>query len=183
MQMGDTFSQPFDIAETVEKMVADSLVNIIYDQTSTMTISALPAKAAAGQKVSVRLMSDVIASTEQTELTFDDNGKATLNITGEAHGTTAIELTLQDDEDVKALVVVNVKDESDFITTMPSANYMSNTQLYYGTEITLSCEQPDAVIYYTLDGSCPCEQESDHVFRYTGPIVANGPLLITNLIC
>lgn len=178
MQMGDTFSQPFDIAETVEKMVADSLVNIIYDQTSTMTISALPAKAAAGQKVSVRLMSDVIASTEQTELTFDDNGKATLNITGEAHGTTAIELTLQDDEDVKALVVVNVKDESDFITTMPSANYMSNTQLYYGTKITLSCEQPDAVIYYTLDGSCPCEQESDHVFRYTGPIVANGPLLI-----
>ena len=178
IQMGETFSQAFDIVEAVEKMVTDSLVNVIYDQATSITISALPAKAAAGQKVSVRLMSDVIASTEQTELTFDDNGKATLNITGEAHGTTAIELTLQNDEDVKTLIVVNVKDESDFITTMPSANYLSDTQLYYGTEITLSCEQADAVIYYTLDGSCPCEQESDRVFRYEGPIVANKPLLI-----
>ena len=176
--MGETFSQTFDIIEAVEKMVTDSLVNVIYDQTTSLTISAQPAKAAAGRKASVRLLSDVIASTEQTQLTFDDNGQATLNITGEAHGTTAIELTLEDDDDVKTLIIVNVKDETDFITTMPSANYLSETRLFYGTEVTLSCEQADAVIYYTLDGSCPCEQESDHVFRYTGPIVATAPMLL-----
>ena len=176
--MGETFSQEFDIKEAVEQIVADSAVNVIYDQPCTFTINALPAKAAAGKKVSVNLLSDIIASVQETEVTFDTNGQATITVVGDAHGTTAIELTLADDADVKALVMVNVKDETDFIVPLPSANYLTETQLYYGTEIELTCELPEAVIYYTLDGSCPCEQESNHVFRYNGPITATADMTL-----
>ncbi|MBO4812247.1 MAG: chitobiase/beta-hexosaminidase C-terminal domain-containing protein [Prevotella sp.] len=164
--MGDVFTQEFDIVQAVEEIVADSAINVIYDQTYELTIKALPAAAAAGQQVKVRLLSDVVASADADMLTFDANGKATLRITGDVHGTTGLILQMANDEDVQKLVVVSVKDESDFVCPMPTANYISGTQLYYGTAVELSSEMPGATIYYTLDGSCPCDQD----MKYTGPI-------------
>ena len=172
--MGDAFTQEFDIVQAVEKIVADSAVNVIYDQTTELTISALPAQAAAGHKVKVRQLSDVVASISTDELTLDAGGKAALRITGEAHGTTGIILKMDDDEDVQTLVMVNVKDESDFVCPLPTANYISGTQLYYGTAVELSSELPGATIYYTLDGSCPCEQD----MKYTQPIIVTADTYI-----
>ena len=169
--LGDDFQQEFDILQAVERLVADSLVNVVYNQASTITVSALPAATAAGKKVSVRLLSNIIATVSATELTLDANGKATLTLNGDMHGTTGLVMQLVDDPDVQTLTVVNVKDESDFITPMPRANYLTGTELYYGTPIELSCDLPDAAIYYTLDGTCPCEQESDKVFRYRQPFI------------
>ena len=172
--MGDAFTQEFDIVQAVEKIVADSAVNVIYDQTTELTISAMPAQAAAGHKVKVRLLSDVVASISADELTLDADGKAALRITGEAHGTTGIILQMANDEDVQTLVMVNVKDESDFVCPLPTANYISGTQLYYGTAVELSNELPGATIYYTLDGSCPCEQD----MKYTQPIIVTADTYI-----
>ena len=42
-----------------------------------------------------------------------------------------------------------------------------------GQQIMLTCETPEAVIYYTLDGSCPC---NDTPSRQT----YNGPITITD---
>ena len=172
--MGDAFTQEFDIVQAVEKIVADSAVNVIYDQSTELTISALPAQAAADHKVKVRLLSDVVASISADELTLDADGKAALRITGEAHGTTGIILQMANDEDVQTLVMVNVKDESDFVCPLPTANYISGTQLYYGTAVELSSELPGATIYYTLDGSCPCEQD----MKYTQPIIVTADTYI-----
>ncbi len=164
--MGDAFTQEFDIAQAVEKILAEATVNVIYDQTTELAISAQPVQAAAGQKVKAHLLSGVVASADADMLTLDANGKATLRITGDVHGTTGLILQMADDEDVQKLVVVSVKDESDFVCPMPTANYISGTQLYYGTAVELSSEMPGATIYYTLDGSCPCNQD----MKYTGPI-------------
>ncbi|MBR6998322.1 MAG: chitobiase/beta-hexosaminidase C-terminal domain-containing protein [Prevotella sp.] len=172
--LGDDFQQEFDIVQAVEQLVADSLVNVVYNQASTITVSALPAAAAAGKKVSVRLLSSIIAEASATELTLDSNGKATITLSGIMHGTTGLVMQLVDDPDVQTLTVVNVKDESDFITPRPRANYLTGTELYYGTPIELSCDLPDAAIYYTLDGTCPCEQESDKVFRYQRPFILDA---------
>ncbi len=177
--LGEDFQQEFDIVPVVEQIVAPEQANVVYNTNYSVTISALPAAAAAGQKVSVRLLSDIIAtvlsSTGEalgsfTELTLDQNGKAELKLSGDMHGTTGLVLQMVDAPEVQTLVVVNVKDESDFITPMPRANYLTDTELYHGTQIELSCELDNAAIYYTLDGSCPCTQESGSVFRYTQPI-------------
>ena len=130
----------------------------------------MPADAAAGKKASVKILSDMIVTAESDELTFNEQGFATLNLTGEAHGTTAAIIQMQDDSDMKKVVVVNVKDENDFICPMPVANYSPGTELKAGTLIELSCELPEAVIYYTLDGSCPCTTGSSSVIKYEGPI-------------
>ena len=178
VNMGQPFAQEFDIVPAVERIVADSVISVVYDQPYRLTISAQPANVAAGRKVNVELYSDIVASVSTTEVTLDTDGRATIDIYGEAHGTTAIAFTLADDADVKTLTMVNVKDASDFITPMPSANYMSGTQLYHGTQVELTCSQYDAVIWYTTDGSCPCDQQNANAKRYTGPITITANTLL-----
>ena len=172
VQMGQDFTQDFDIVASVESLVSDSALHVIYDQTFPLTVQALPAAVAAGKKVKVKMLSDMIATADATELTLDDAGQATLNITGEAHGTTAVVLSMQDDSDVQSVTVVNVKDEKGFTCPMPEPNYMDESVLEEGTLISLTCELPEAVIYYTTDGTCPCNSPTTQL--YVEPIALEG---------
>ena len=176
--MGDAYTQDFDITQTINALLADSVVHVVYDKTTPVTIQAMPADAAAGKKASVKILSDMIVTAESDELTFNEQGFATLNLTGEAHGTTAAIIQMQDDSDMKKVVVVNVKDENDFICPMPESNYMPEQAYAYGTMIELTCELPEAEIYYTLDGTCPCAESSASVKKYTAPIMLTTDLTI-----
>ena len=176
IQMYEDYKQNFNVKAGVEQIVADSVIHVIYDQPTALTIQALPASAAAGKKVSAKVLSDMIATADATELTLDADGKAVLTLTGEANGTTAVVFQLLDDSGVEAVTVVMVRDEDGFICPMPEANYVDGIELTYGTLITLSCEVPEAVIYYTLDGTCPCDSKS--AIRYEGPIALTGEMTL-----
>ena len=176
IQMYEDYKQNFNVKAGVEQLVADSVVHVVYDQPTALTIQAMPASAAAGKKVSAKVLSDMIATADATELTLDADGKAVLTLTGEANGTTAVVFQLLDDSGVEAVTVVMVRDEDGFICPMPEANYVDGIELTYGTLITLSCEVPEAVIYYTLDGTCPCDSKS--AIRYEGPIALTGEMTL-----
>ena len=168
VHMEQDFTQDFDIVACVESLVSDSALHVIYDQTFPLTIQALPAAVAAGKKVSVKVLSDMIASADATELTLDDAGQATLNITGEAHGTTAVVLSMQDNSNVQTVTVLDVKDETDFTCPTPTTDYQPGQAYEEGIRISLICELPEAAIYYTLDGTCPCNSTTTKL--YTEPI-------------
>ena len=172
VQMSQDFTQDFDIVASVESLVSDSALHVLYDQTSPLTIQALPAAVAAGKKVNVKMLGDMIATADATQLTLNNEGKATLNITGEAHGTTAVVFSMQDDSDVQTVTVLNVKDETDFICPMPVTNYQPEQAYEEGIQIALTCELPEAVIYYTLDGTCPCNSPTAQL--YVVPITFEG---------
>lgn len=176
IQMYEDYKQNFNVKTGVEQIVADSVIHVVYDQPTTLTVQALPASAAAGKKVSAKVLSDMIATADATELTLDAEGKAVLTLTGEANGTTAVVFQLLDDSSVEAVTVVKVRDEDGFICPIPEANYVDGIELTYGTLIELSCEVPEAVIYYTLDGTCPCNSGS--AMRYDGPIALNYNMTI-----
>ena len=53
------------------------------------------------------------------------------------------------------------------------AKVPSGSTVSAGTALTLSCATPGAVIYYTLDGSCPCVESSSRR-TYEGPIALTG---------
>ena len=46
-----------------------------------------------------------------------------------------------------------------------------------GETVALSCDTEDAVIWYTTDGSCPCDENGTRV-KYTEPIVITAPVTI-----
>lgn len=78
-----------------------------------------------------------------------------------------------EDSDISASSIVKIVDRSNFIVAMPIASIESGSTIQEGSTIALSCETENAMIYYTTDGSCPCDTTSSSI-QYNGqPIVIN----------
>ena len=166
MEEDYTTESQLDVEQLVTSVVVDDLINIAYGGTQTITVAALPVDAAKGKKMDVTSLSNMIATTNLTEVTLDENGQAEVVVTGELPGSTSLSFTVQD-TDVKGQMTVNVKDEALLVTAAPRASRVSGTQVYRGTKIMLTSETENATIYYTLDGSCPCDYKTNpNVFVY-----------------
>lgn len=73
--------------------------------------------------------------------------------------------------------------EDTFLITMeraevaaPKASLASGSVVEKGTTVTLSSDTPNATIYYTTDGSCPCDETTR--LEYTAPIVIDQTMII-----
>ena len=66
---------------------------------------------------------------------------------------------------------MKVNQAASLVTPNPRASRASGSAVYRGSLISLSCENENAKIWYTLDGSCPCDQATALV--YSKPIVIN----------
>ena len=170
VQMENDYSQEFDVLPIVRKILADSLVNVVYGGERKLTVAAAPADAAKGKTLTVKSMSEMIAKPSDESLTFDENGQAELTVTGELPGSTVLSFMV-DGSDVEGTVVLNVKDAANMITKAPDASRVSGTEVYSGTKIILTSETDGATIYYTLDGSCPCDSKARLTYNPDEPIV------------
>lgn len=166
--MQHDFTQEFDVEQHVMQIMADSIVGLLHGEQYNIIVSAVPAQASVGKKVLVNSLNPDVVSTEATELTLDQEGRAVLTIKGIGYGTTTVHLTLADNHDVQALAAVSVLDSESLITPMPNASRISGTEVAFGSTVRLSCQTPGAVIYYTIDGSCPCDNPDR--LRYNSPI-------------
>ena len=59
----------------------------------------------------------------------------------------------------------------------PKASRISGTEVARGTTVELTCNTEGATIWYTLDGTCPCDENGTRQ-QYTGPIAINGHTII-----
>lgn len=155
IRMQDDFSQTFTIEPEVQKIVCDAEASIEYGGQGELTVQVLPAVASAGKTLKVKSSSAMILSTDVEELTLDNEGKASLKVGGELPGAAAITYSV-DGYDLSATTMVNVE-QVQLVPDKPLASIASGSALLKGTQITLSCPTSSAEIYYTTDGSCPCE--------------------------
>lgn len=175
IRMQDNYSQSFAIEQEIRKMVCDSVVVVGYGSTAVIPVTVLPATASSGKVLNVRASSSMILGTDVTSVVLDDNGKAVVNVSGELPGTATLTFTIEG-YDMSATTIVNVEQINQTEVAAPTANIASGTTVKKGTKITLSCKTEGATIYYTLDGSCPCDETSRLV--YTEPIVINESVTI-----
>lgn len=170
LQMQDTYTQTFAIEQEVEGIVADSLVSMYYGGEHTLTVKVIPAAAAAGKTLLVTSSSPMILGVDTDSIVLDNSGEAVLTVSGELPGMGAISYSLVG-YDYRASTLVEVVYNNTKMTANPTASIASGTTVAKGTEVTLSCTTEGAAIYYTLDGSCPCD---DTAILYDGtPIVIN----------
>ena len=162
------FTQEFDVEQRVEQIVTDEVCTMTLGEERSITVSALPAAVAAGKRVLVAQQNSNVVTTDAEELTLDANGQGTFTLKGNAYGATAVRLGMADDADVTRTIAVSVKDMEGLITQEPEASRISGTEFDSGATVRLSCTTPNAVIYYTLDGTCPCDNPDR--LRYTSPI-------------
>ena len=155
IRMQDDFSQTFTIEPEVREIVCESNASVVYGNSGELTVQVLPAVASAGKTVKVKSSSSMILSTDVEELTLDSEGKASLTVNGELPGAAAITYSV-DGYDLSATTMVSVEQEQ-LIPDSPVASVASGSALLKGSSVTLSCPTSGATIYYTTDGSCPCD--------------------------
>lgn len=167
MQMTEDFVQQIAIASEVNEMVCDSVIMVDYTDSTVLNIAVLPAEAAKDIVVYVESTSSMITATNQTSVTLDNAGKARLTVYGKLPGNASLHLYIPK-ADVDKYVKVNVLKKESGIVIKPKASKLTGSTFDNDYLLTLSCATPGADIYYTLDGTCPCNEQTR--IKYTRPI-------------
>jgi len=167
--MTETFSQVLDVEKEVQTITADD-VKVLYGGEKEVTIYALPYEAAVGRTLRIASSSDLITSVDVTEATLDEEGKATVIVKGDLPGRAQLTFTI---DDVTATGECAVDVVTEIVTAeAPKSSRASGTAVYRGTKVELTTESKDGVIYFTTDGSCPCDENGTRR-KYTVPIIIN----------
>ena len=167
LQMQKDYQQEFTVVREVYAVGTDSIVEVARGGERTVIVHAFPAQAAAGMKLTAKSMISTIATVTE-EATFDANGEARLTVTGKVGGQTALLLTLENAK-VKAQSVIQVDDPSTLPVYAPTASHISGTFVAKGEAVTLHTDTEGATIWYTTDGSCPCDENGSRK-QYTAPL-------------
>lgn len=175
LRMQDDYQQTFTIEQEIKQILSDSVVTVGYGNASTLTVSVLPASASKGKMLTVKTSSPMILDVETEQVTIGNDGKAEITVSGELPGTAALTFTI-DGYNLSAMTIVNVEQIEYTEISAPTASIASGTTVEKGTKITLTCATEGATIYYTLDGSCPCDEASR--LTYTEPIIVNETVTI-----
>lgn len=167
--MTETFSQTLDVEKEVQIVYADD-VKVLYGGEKEVTVYAMPYEAAVGRKLHITNSSDLIASIDITEATLDEEGKAVVTVKGDLPGRAQLTFTI---DDVTATGDCAVDVVTEIITAeVPKSSRASGTAVYRGTKVELTTESKNATIYFTTDGSCPCDENGTRR-KYTVPIIIN----------
>ena len=171
INMGEDFMQAFTVEPRVSEIKVDNNIEVNSGSTITITASVLPASASAGKTVLIESLNPMIASVSSERVETDVNGLVSFDVSGIILGSTSLKLSIED-YDIEAYVDVKVvmqHDENQVAT--PYASIKSG-EIKAGTEIYLYCETENASIYYTMDGSCPCDINRKKYDET--PIIANN---------
>lgn len=172
--MAKDYTTTLVIQPEIKEIVVNPVVNIVYGSKAEIAVSVLPADAAKGKKLMVQNGTPSIINIEGNELMLDANGSAIIPVTGTLPGNGALRLSVEN-SDAAAEIAVTVVVPSNEIS-VPEASIPSGATVGKGSVVVLSCLTDGATIYYTLDGSCPCDEATRLV--YTEPIVINETVTI-----
>lgn len=174
IQMANDTTLQIIIEPEITAILTDTMMTVGYDKTATLQIDVLPAEASRGRKLAIESTSPLIASVSDGEVIINDEGRAEVTITGELPGSASIHLTLSDaglESFTDISVVMN-----ETTVALPKASARTGNKVEYGYLLTLSCSTPGATIYYTTDGSCPCDEQTRQ--KYSGPIALTADVII-----
>ena len=183
IRMQDDYQQAFSVGEgrggevELTQIVCDDEINVGYGEPGLMTVTVLPAAGAEGRVLHATTKSPMIVGIETQDILLDENGSAQIAVYGNLPGTATVEFSIEN-ADLKASTQVNVEELLFKTVAAPTSNIASGVYLDKGTEIRLFCTTEDAVIYYTLDGSCPCDDTPARKVYDGKPIVINEPTTI-----
>ncbi|MBP3788609.1 MAG: chitobiase/beta-hexosaminidase C-terminal domain-containing protein [Prevotella sp.] len=177
IRMQDNYQQTFNIEQEIKQIVSDSVVTVGYGKASMLVVTVLPASASKGKTLTVKTSSPMILGVETELATIGNDGKAEITVSGELPGTAALTFSVEG-TDKTAMTIANIEQIALKTVATPKASIASGTLVEKGTAITLTCETEGATIYYTLDGSCPCDNTDSRKVYDGTPIIINETVTI-----
>lgn len=177
LEMYEDYEAVLDVELEIQSIEADSTVKILYGDCRELTVTVLPANASRGKTLSVRSVAPMIATTDAETYTIDNSGKAVIAVHGDLPGSTSLLYSIED-YDLTASTLVKVMMENQMTVAIPTATIASGSEVEKGTAVYLHCATEGATIFYTLDGSCPCDLSPARKVYDGSPIIINSTVTI-----
>lgn len=169
----ETFCQEFPIEQKLEIIEVDSVANMTTESERDIYVRLQPANFANGKTLNIKTTSPLIVSLSDGHVVIDSDGNAYFTVRGELPGSATLEYSIDGFDMIIGKTIVNVIDDRLQMTDNPMASIESGSEVSKGTSISLSCGTENAIIYYTLDGSCPCENSAARKLYDGTPIIIN----------
>lgn len=177
IRMQDDYQQTFTIEQEIKEIQSDSAKTVGYGDKATLIVNVLPASASKGKTLTVKTSSPMILGVETEQVSIGNDGKAEVTLSGELPGTAALTFSVEG-TDKTATTIANVEQNVNANIATPTANIASGTVVEKGTAIILSCTTEGATIYYTTDGTCPCDETGSRKVYDGTPIVIGSTVTI-----
>ena len=165
VKMSANHTEKVIIESEITEIIADKSTVVSYQEDREMRVQVLPKEAAAGKTLHIKSSASMIASVNAEEVEIDQDGMARFLLNGELPGGAVLNYSI-DGTDISTSTKVQVEFDADIVAT-PTASIGSGETIYSNTLLELNCETVGATIYYTLDGSCPCNEQKRT--KYNGP--------------
>lgn len=168
LQMQNDYEQEFVVVREIRNLEVEPQIEVDEGKSRTFVIKALPGAAASGKRVTaVITLNDFITLNETAE--FNSNGEAQFTVNGLMPGETVVTFVMEETSaTVQTIIRVLGIAEAGRVAA-PTASRISGTSVNKGETVTLHCATEGAQIWYTLDGSCPCDENGTRQL-YTNPI-------------
>lgn len=168
LQMQNDYEQEFSVVREIRSLEVEPQMNVDQGKSRTFVLKANPGAAANGKKVTASIkLSDFITINEKA--TFNGNGEAQFTVSGLMPGETVVTFTMEETSATAQTIIRVLGATETGLVAVPTASRISGTSVNTGETVTLHCATEGAQIWYTLDGSCPCDENGTRQL-YTGPI-------------
>ena len=168
LQMQNDYEQEFSVVREIRSLEVEPQMNVDQGKSRTFVLKANPGAAANGKKVTASIkLSDFITINEKA--TFNGNGEAQFTVSGLMPGETVVTFTMEETSATTQTIIRVLGAAETGLVAAPTASRISGTSVNTGETVTLHCATEGAQIWYTLDGSCPCDENGTRQL-YTGPI-------------
>lgn len=174
--MQEDYMQQLDVELRIEQIETEEKVEMALGDSQELKVAVVPAEAGAGKTLRLMTTTDNLLEINNKEVELDKEGKGSVILKGKTVGSTTMMLTI-DGELAEEMVVVEVLDPANMVVEKPMATPGSGSVLKAGEKVTLTTDTKDAQIYYTTDGSCPCDEQGSRRL-YTEPIVITGETVL-----
>lgn len=173
ISMAEDYLQTIPIEKEVKEIVCEQAIMMDQGTKRDLAIQINPKEAAAGRQLLVSSSTANVVSPKQTTITIDNNGKATVTIEALLPGNSTLTFQVADC-DLQAETQVNVTPvETIPVVANPTTSLPTGSTVELGSTVTLTTETIGATIYYTTDGTCPCDPSPSVITYDEKPITFN----------
>ena len=157
-------------ADKPEKMTVDVQESLKYGDAAEVTVQLEPG--GGNREIQIVNHTPGIVTVPEESVTTDANGTAVFQVTAGLPGTAKLDILLEDSDLAESVsfIVESPAPKAAAVEASPAGG-----KVEAGTEVSLHTKTPGASIYYTLDGTCPCVEDSPSRLLYTEPIKLTEP--------
>lgn len=179
---GCALAEDYDVELRVESPVSIVLPDYLEMETGescSVHVNVVPAEVCAERLLTVVSGNPSVLTVMADTYRLDGSGEADVILSAALPGNALVTLYL--DGDKVAEMPVDVLNTLCRQAHAPWATVESGSQILKGTEIYLFSATPGADIYYTVDGSCPCDESSRLRYDSARPVVIEEDVVLKAL--